>query len=73
MVSITIIVLLIRGLLYSALILRETDGLFDAGRGKKSVDAREVWTGMLMAVPGISRPRAAAIVQMYPSAKQLLR
>lgn len=42
------------------------------GKGKKSDDAREVWTGMLVAVPGVSRSIAAAIVQEYPTCRDLL-
>jgi hypothetical protein len=42
------------------------------GRGKKSSDRREVWTGMLIAIPGVSRTRAAAIVAAYPNLPALM-
>ncbi len=43
------------------------------GRGKKSSDKREVWTNMLMVIPGVSRTRATAIAMQYESMSQLMR
>ena len=43
-----------------------------AATRKKSGDAREQWTNMLEAIPGMSRTRAAAVVRVYPSMADLI-
>ena len=47
-------------------------GAAQAG-SKKSSDPREIWTNMLDVIPGMSRARAAGIVQQYPTLADLMR
>lgn len=48
------------------------EGAVQAG-SKKSSDPREIWTNMLDVIPGMSRAKAAAIVQQYPRLADLMR